>query len=262
MNLNLKDKNILITGGSKGIGLSIAESFLAEGANITITSRDALNLEKAVSHLTAMGFKSDHIKTVALDLSKSDDCNALHKKFPNIDVLINNAGAIPGGNIFEIDEEKWRASWELKVYGYINLTRLYLKTMQERKKGVICNIIGMAGIAPRFEYICGAAANSALIAFTQAIGGASVRSGVRVFGINPSATKSDRMETMLKKTATDKLGDPSRWMELTTAMPFGRMAEPSEIAHLAVFGCSDMCGYLSGTVINVDGGQNYSTPQK
>ena len=262
MKLNLKNKTVLITGGSKGIGLSIAESFLAEGASIIITSRDAGNLEKALSHLTSTGFKSEHIKTEALDLSKSSDCNALYKKFPNIDILINNAGAIPGGNIFEIDEEKWRASWELKVFGYINLTRLYLKNMQEKKNGVICNIIGMAGIAPRYEYICGAAANSALIAFTQAIGGASVRSGVRVFGINPSATKSDRMETMLKKTATDKLGDASRWMELTTALPFGRMAEPSEIAHLAVFGCSDLCGYLSGTVINVDGGQNFNPPQK
>jgi NAD(P)-dependent dehydrogenase (short-subunit alcohol dehydrogenase family) len=262
MNLNLQNKTVLITGGSKGIGLSIAESFLAEGARIIITSRDSENLKKAINHLTDKGFKADQIKTVALDLSLSDACSSLHKQYPDVDILINNAGAIPGGNIFEIDEENWRSSWELKVFGYINLTRHYLKSMQGKKKGVICNIIGMAGIAPRYEYICGAAANSALISFTQAIGGASVRSGVRVFGINPSPTKSDRMEVMLKKTATDKLGDPNRWMELTTTLPFGRMAEPYEIANLAVFGCSDLCGYLSGTVINVDGGQNFSTPQK
>jgi NAD(P)-dependent dehydrogenase (short-subunit alcohol dehydrogenase family) len=262
MNLNLKDKSVLITGGSKGIGLSIAETFLGEGARVVITSRDSTNLTNALTHLIASGFKADHIQTIALDLSESSACTQLHQKFPDVDILVNNAGAIPGGNIFEIDEQKWRTSWELKVFGYINLTRLYLKNMQQRKQGVICNIIGMAGVAPRYEYICGAAANSALIAFTQGIGGASVRSGVRVFGINPSPTKSERMQTMLKKTATDKLGDPSRWMELTTTMPFGRMAEPYEIANLAALGCSELCGYLSGTVINVDGGQLFTTAQK
>jgi len=262
MNLNFKEKTVLITGGSKGIGLSIAESFLSEGAKVIITSRDTGNLDDAVASLTTKGFAKDQIQTAALDLSKSSACNSLYDQFQNVDVLINNAGAIPGGNIFEIDEDKWRNSWELKVFGYINLTRLYLKKMQEKKSGVICNIIGMAGVSPRYEYICGAAANSALIAFTQGIGGTSVRSGVRVFGINPSPTKSDRMETMMKKTAIDKLGDASRWMELTTALPFGRMADPSEIANLAVFACSDLCGYLSGTVINVDGGQLFATPQK
>lgn len=262
MNLNFKEKTVLITGGSKGIGLSIAESFLAEGAKVIITSRDTENLNSATKNLIEKGFAKDHIQTAALDLSLSSACNSLYEQFPSIDVLVNNAGAIPGGNIFEIDEVKWRNSWELKVFGYINLTRLYLKKMQENKSGVICNIIGMAGVAPRYEYICGAAANSALIAFTQGIGGASVRSGVRVFGINPSPTKSDRMESMMKKTATDKFGDANRWMELTTGLPFGRMAAPSEIANLAVFACSELCGYLSGTVINVDGGQLFANAQK
>jgi 3-oxoacyl-[acyl-carrier protein] reductase len=177
-----------------------------------------------------------------------------------VDILVNNAGAIPGGSLHDITEERWRQAWELKLYSYINLTRAYLPRMEQRGSGVIVNIIGMAGAAPRYEYICGSTANAALMAFTQGIGGASVHHGVRVLGINPSPTRSDRMQGMLSQQAQTKLGDANRWMELTRKLPFGRLAEPDEIAHLAVFCASPLCGYLSGTVLNVDGGQNFATP--
>ena len=167
-----------------------------------------------------------------------------------------------GGFIHDITEERWRQAWELKLYSYINLTRAYLPSMEKRGKGVIANIIGMAGAAPRYEYICGSAANAALIAFTQGLGGGTVRQGVRVFGINPSPTRSDRMQGMLQQQATTKLGDASRWHELTLALPFGRLAEPDEIAKLTAFCASPLCGYLSGSVINVDGGQMFTTPSK
>jgi NAD(P)-dependent dehydrogenase (short-subunit alcohol dehydrogenase family) len=132
--------------------------------------------------------------------------------------------------------------------------------MQARGGGVISNIIGMAGAAPRAEYICGSTANAALIAFTQAIGATSPKHGVRVFGINPSPTRSDRMEAMLRAQAIEKIGDESRWMELTAKLPFGRLMEPREIADLTAFCCSPLSSYLSGTVINVDGGQSFSSP--
>ncbi|MEO7941582.1 MAG: SDR family oxidoreductase, partial [Burkholderiaceae bacterium] len=153
----------------------------------------------------------------------------------------------------------WRQSWDLKVFGYINLIRELLPKMESRGSGVIVNIIGMAGAAPRANYICGSTANAALIAFTQAIGSATVRHGVRVFGINPSPTRSDRMEGMLRTQAVSKLGDAERWMELTSNLPFGRMTEPQEIADLAVFGSSPRCGYLSGSVLNIDGGQMFAS---
>jgi NAD(P)-dependent dehydrogenase (short-subunit alcohol dehydrogenase family) len=172
--------------------------------------------------------------------------------------LVNNAGAIPGGTVLDIDEDRWREAWELKVFGYINLVREVLPQMQAKKKGVIANIIGMAGAAPRNAYLCGSTANAALIAFTQAVGGASVAHGVRVFGVNPSPTRSERMQTMLQAQAQKKFEDASRWMELTQSMPFGRMAEPQELADLTTFCCSPLAGYLSGSVINVDGGQMYT----
>jgi NAD(P)-dependent dehydrogenase (short-subunit alcohol dehydrogenase family) len=257
MNLQLRGKRVLITGGSKGIGLAIAQSFAAEGALPILVSRDAANLQRAIEKIkTDQGMS---VEVVSADLAQPGACEQLAQHVGEVDILVNNAGAIPGGNLHEVTQERWRQAWELKLYSYINLTRAYLSRMENRGNGVIVNIIGMAGVAPRYEYICGSTANAALIAFTQGVGGASVQHGVRVFGINPSPTRSDRMQDMLAQQAKSKLGEADRWMELTHKLPFGRLAEPDEIAHLTVFCASPLCGYLSGTVLNVDAGQNFSS---
>jgi NAD(P)-dependent dehydrogenase (short-subunit alcohol dehydrogenase family) len=258
MNLQLTGKRVAITGGSKGIGLAIAMTFAREGAVPILVSRsqDALALAAtAIKNETGV-----LAQTLALDMARPEGIDAFTAGVGDVDILINNAGAIPGGSLTAVDDGKWRQSWELKLFGYINLVRAVLPKMQARGSGVISNIIGMAGAAPRAEYICGSTANAALIAFTQAIGATSPKHGVRVFGINPSPTRSDRMEAMLRAQAIEKIGDESRWMELTAKLPFGRLMEPREIADLTAFCCSPLSSYLSGTVINVDGGQSFSSP--
>ena len=256
MNLELDQKQVVVTGGSKGIGLAIALNFAREGAKPVLVSRQRSNLDAALAAFASEGLPVPAIAEI--DLSQPGSDRALFDLFPGADILVNNAGAIPGGSIHDIAEATWRGAWDLKLFSYINLTRLYLGAMEARGQGVICNIIGMAGVAPRFEYICGAAANAALIAFTQGIGAGSVRKGVRVFGINPSPTRSDRIESMFKQQASSKLGDASRWQEMAQKLPFGRLAEPDEIARLAVHCSSPVCSYLSGTVLNVDAGQQYA----
>lgn len=259
MDLKLKGQRVLVTGGSKGIGFAIAMAFAREGAEPILVSRSAEVLGQAGAAIKKQTGVA--AQTLALDMGLPDAEKSLVAQAGHIDILVNNAGAIPGGSLTDIDDARWRNAWELKLFGYINLIRAVLPAMEARGNGVIANIIGMAGAAPRNEYICGSTANAALMAFTQAIGAASPRKGVRVFGINPSPTRSDRMETMLRSQAAQKLGDENRWMELTAKLPFGRMTEPQEIADLAAFCCSPLAGYLSGTVINVDGGQMYATPQ-
>lgn len=257
MDLQLKDKQVLITGSSRGIGLTIALAFAREGARPVLVARDRGNLEKAEQAFVQAGLAKP--QALLVDLSRSGSADELRGLVPGIDILVNNAGAIPGGNLQEVSEARWRDAWELKVFGYINLIRAYLPMMQARRQGVICNIIGMAGAAPRADYICGATGNAALMAFTCAVGGDSMKHGVRVFGINPSPTRSDRMQGMLEQQAISRLGDASRWAELTGKFPLGRLAEPAEMAQLAVFCASPLCGYLSGSVINVDGGQMFAT---
>ncbi|MEZ5855073.1 MAG: SDR family NAD(P)-dependent oxidoreductase [Hyphomicrobiaceae bacterium] len=178
MDLGLKGKKVLITGGSKGIGASCGHVFAAEGANIVLVSRTADALK-----VTGDDIRSRHqvsVETHAADLSKASDREATWAKYQDADILVNNAGAIPGGSILDLTMERWIESWQLKVFGYIHMTQLALKSMQPRKAGTIVNIIGMAGPAPRWDYVAGSTGNAGLNAFTKAVGSRSVDFGVRV----------------------------------------------------------------------------------
>lgn len=259
MDLKLSGKRALITGGSKGIGYAIALAFAREGAQPIIVSHEAETLGPAADAI----YKETGIaaQTIVIDLAAAGAPEKLVQETGDIDILVNNAGAIPAGTLGTIDEEKWRQSWELKLFGYVNLTRAYLARMEQRKQGVIANIIGMAGVAARYEYVCGSTANAGLIAFTNAVGAASPNNGVRVFGVNPSPTRTDRIVAINKQIAKTRFGDENRWEELNKDLPFGRLLEPEEVANMVVFGCSPCAAYLTGTVINLDGGQLYASPK-
>lgn len=252
MDLGLAGRRVLITGGSKGIGLACAESFAEAGCDVILASRDAAKLGEAAQALR--GKTQVNVQTFAADLSRDEERARLHQAHPDPDILVNNAGAIPGGRLAEIPMERWRTAWDLKLFGYIHMCQLYLPGMEARKSGVIMNIIGMAGRTPRAGYIAGCTANAALIAFTSALGGAAAASGVRVLGINPAATRTDRMMTLARTNAQAQFGDPERWAETLAGLPFGRAIEPREIADLAAFACSPRGAYINATVLDVDGG--------
>lgn len=126
--------------------------------------------------------------------------------------------------------------------------------MRDRRRGVIINIIGASGQRPKANYICGATANAALMAFTQALGGDSLEHGIRVVGINPGPVATERLVDLMKSSAQDRLGDSERWKELLAPLPQGRAATVDEIAYATAFAASDLSSYTSGTVITVDGG--------
>ena len=255
MELGLKGKTVLITGASKGIGLACAKAFADAGAHLHLASRDASKLEAAKADIAKIA--PVKVTLHPCDLSKSAAVTALAAAVGPIDVLVNNAGAIPGGSIETVDEARWRDAWELKVFGYINLTRAVLTGMYARKSGVIVNVIGMAGVKPPYDYICGAVGNAALNAFTKGVGSGSPNHGVRVLGVNPAATRTDRIITLTKARAQTTFGDESRWEELLTNMPFGRIADAEEVADVVLYCASDRASYLSGTMIDIDGGQLY-----
>jgi 3-oxoacyl-[acyl-carrier protein] reductase len=255
MELKLAGRTALITGSSKGIGLAVAQWFAREGVHVCLVARsaDALQKEAAAIHAAA-GVK---VETLAADLADAAARESVYRTFPDVDILVNNAGAIPGGNIHDIDEASWRASWDLKVFGYVGLTRHYLKQMQSRGSGVIINIIGAGGERLDANYIAGAAGNAGLMAFTRAIGGTSLDSGVRVVGVNPGPVLTDRAEVLGRKRAARLYGDESRWKEGFAKMPRGRPATCDEIAAMVVFLASDLCSYVSGTVVTIDGGLSH-----
>lgn len=251
MDLGLKGRHAIVTGASKGIGLACARALVAEGCTVTLVSRDAGRLAEAQKQVGAQA------QVFAADLSKSEDRAKLAAAVPSPDILVNNAGAIPGGNILGLTMEQWQDAWSLKVFGYIHLTQLYLPAMMQRRSGCIVNIIGLAGVSPRWDYVCGAAGNAALIAFTKAIGGKTPESGVRVVGVNPASTRTDRIIELSKARARQRDGDDIRWEEFLSGLPFGRPAEPEEIGALTAMLASDRIAYVSGAVIDVDGGVQF-----
>jgi NAD(P)-dependent dehydrogenase (short-subunit alcohol dehydrogenase family) len=168
-------------------------------------------------------------------------------------VLINNAGAVPGGEI-SMSEQTWREAWDLKIYGYINMMRQFFKQMSERGSGVIINIAGTAGERPGFGFLAGAGGNAAIMAITRGLGSHSIDTGVRVLTVNPGRTETPRMETLMKTEAERVLGDRDRWRELLTGLPLDRAARPEEVADLVVFLASERASYINATVITIDGG--------
>jgi len=252
MDLHLRGKRVLITGASKGIGAAAAQAFAEEGCHLRIAARNVEQLQALADRL-----RSSHQIDVAVhgvDLRKPEDLASLAAAAGDIDILVNNAGDIPGGSIDKIDEPTWRHAWDLKVFGFINLTRLVYAQMKTRGHGVIVNDIGAAGEKFDANYICGSAGNAALMAFTRALGGKSLADNIRVVGINPGPVETERHITLMKTRARNQFGDESRFRELQQGLPLGRAAHPREIADLMTFLASDRAGYTSGVIYTVDGG--------
>ena len=251
MDLHLRGKRVLITGASKGIGAAAAEAFAEEGCDVHIAARNGDALKAIADRL-----RSSHQVNVTahtVDLRKSEDLHKLASDTKGIDILVNNAGDIPGGSIDKVDEATWRHAWELKVFGYINLTRLVYSDMKARGSGVIINDIGAAGERFDYDYICGSVGNAALMSLTKSLGGRSLHHGVRVVGINPGPVQTDRIISLMKTRAQTQFGDQSRFAELMTNFPQGRAAKPREIADMMAFLASDRSGYTSGVIVTIDG---------
>jgi NAD(P)-dependent dehydrogenase (short-subunit alcohol dehydrogenase family) len=252
MDLGLKGRTALITGASQGIGEGLAIGFAGEGVSLHLVARRGEILADLAERLSAAhGIRAT---PHAMDLTEPGAAARLVEASGDIDILVNNAGAIPGGDLFSINEQAWRDGWELKVFGYINLCRLIYPRMKARGGGVIINNIGNAGERYDAAYIAGTAGNASLMAFTRALGGPSLDDKIRVVGVNPGPVDTERIRKLLKRRALDWYGDENRWTELVKRYPLGRPAHVREIVDQILFLASDRAGYTSGTVFTIDGG--------
>lgn len=255
MELGLSGRTALITGGSRGLGFGTAQLLAAEGCHLHIASRNAADLEAAKRRIT-------HVHDVdvtchAMDLAQSANVQKLAQACGHVDILVNNAGAIPRGSITSLDEQTWREAWDLKVFGFVNLTREIYRSMCERRSGVIVNVVGTAGARPTADYIAGSMANAGLMAMSCALGAESPAHGVRVVGVNPGGTATDRQIVRWRAQAEKELGNAERWRELTTHFPFGRLATVDEVVNTIVFLCSDLSSYTTGAIVTIDGGASW-----
>ncbi len=249
MDLRLAGKTVLITGASKGIGLACAELFAEEGCDLHLAARTKADLERARDAVRAR--RNVAVTIHPLDLSDGGNVKRLVAETgEGLDIVVNNAGAIPGGPIHAIDEERWREAWDLKVFGYINMCRELYPVFKAKRAGVIVNVVGTGGERPLAGYIAGAGGNAGLMAFTRALGGKSPGDGFRVVGVNPGAILTGRLETIMRAQALDRFGDEERWEEcMPTDPPPG---EPEDCADLVAFLASDRARHISGTVVTID----------
>lgn len=251
MDLSLAGKRVLVTGGSKGIGLACARAFADEGANVAICSRSETNLATAQQALP-------HALTFAADLvdagAAGDIVRTVEEKLGPIDILINSAGAAQRTPPAELTPVHWRAAMDAKFFTYINVIDPVVKLMAARGTGVIVNVIGNGGKIASPVHLAGGSANAALMLATAGLATAYAKSGIRVVGLNPGLTETDRVAKGLASAARfDGIGVDEARARAIARIPFGRMATPEEVANAVLFLASPKASYITGVNITMDG---------
>lgn len=252
MDLGLTGKSVLITGASRGIGAATAFEFAREGAVLHLSGRDAAALEAVAGEARKLGAKN--VETHIGNMQDHAFLHSLAKQCGELDILINNAGATPTGSLEVASAEDWAEGMALKVTATALLTREIYKSMCKRGSGVIINVIGNCGERPDPEIIIGTVANAGMMNFTRALGSVSPKHGVRVVGVNPGPTSTERLVSLMRRKSKDRVGDEERWEELTEPLPLGRAAYPEEQANVIVFAASERSSFVSGTIFTVDSG--------
>jgi len=256
MKLGLEGKVVLITGGSKGIGLACAREFAREGARVAIASRGQENLDRARQTLAGDAIE---VLTAKADFSRPDEAQsavaATESQFGPIDVLVNCAGA---ANRYQVDAyttESWHQGLNSKYFPQVHAMDAVRPGMIQRQRGVIVNILGMGGKSAQQVFLSGGAANAALMLVTVGWANALGRYGIRVNGINPGSTLTERVQRGIQADAqAHGITEAEALQRNQARIPLGRFARPEEVAAVAVFLASDKASYVTGAIIPMDGG--------
>ena len=249
---SFEGRAVMVTGASKGIGFACAEAFVRAGAKVAIVSRSRANLDAAIGKLGSG-------VAIAADLRDPKDAaravDEAEAAIGPLDVLVNSAGAAKRYVPAELDAQAWRDAMDAKFFSYIYPTDIVVKRMAARGRGAIVNIIGMGGKVAQGPHLAGGSANAALMLATVGLATVYGPQGVRVNGINPGGTLTGRVqeglsvESRMTGVSADEL-----LARAQAKVPLQRLAEPQEIAKVALFLASDDASYVTGALIPMDGG--------
>lgn len=258
MDLGLKGKAALVTGGSKGIGKAVARGLAQEGARVAICARDSRLLEEAARQIA--GDTGSEVFGVAGDLTRPDDVqrivDATVQRFGRIDVLVNNAGAAPGGRLLDLTEEDWQKALQLKFMGYVRCMKAVIPHMLKQGGGRIVNIVGNDGVKPIGMELTPSAANAADLAVTVALAEQYGRQGICINAINPGPVATERWDQLISGVARMLgISVAEAQKKAERSIPLGRICTPEEVANVAVFVASERASFMNGALITLDGGQ-------
>jgi NAD(P)-dependent dehydrogenase (short-subunit alcohol dehydrogenase family) len=252
MDLGLKDKVAIITGGSDGLGRASAQRLAAEGARVAIAARRADHLERAAQEIRAA--TGADVLAVPTDVSVAADCErlaqAVLQRWGRVDILFNNAGTSSAGPLGEVSDAVWQTDWDLKVMGAVRMMRLVIPHMQRQRDGRIVNITTVGGTAPRPRSLPTSVTRAAGLNLTKSVAGEYAGDNIRVNTICIGLVRTAQIDAWAKG------GDlEAHYAQLgRERVPLGRVAYAAEFAELFAFLVSDRASYITGTAINFDGG--------
>ena len=252
MELGLKGKVAIVTGGTEGIGKASALEFAREGAKVAICARNAAGVEKTVAEIKRAGGDAFGM---AADMSKMEDIErfigAVVKHYGGIDILVNNAGTSARGAFLEITDETWRSDIELKVFGAIRCTRLAVPHMKKRGGGRVINITISSAKQPGAGSMPTTISRAAGLALTKAMSKEFAADNILVNTVCIGKIKSGQHERRIAKTGVTA---DEYYSKEAKPIPLGRFGEASEAANVIVFLCSEAASYVTGTSVHLDGG--------
>ena len=262
MELGLRGKRAIVTGGSRGIGRECALALAREGVRVCIAARTQDVLNQVRAELEQTGHKGH---AVAVDLTTQASCEKVVQEtidhLGGVDILVNNVGAAQNADILALQPKLIDDALSLKTYSYLRMSQLVIPHMKENGWGRIINIAGSAGTSPTRANIPTGAANITILNITRALSDAVARDGILVNTVCPGLTNTGRARTQQGARAAREGRDvESLLKDLGQELPAGRIAEPEEIANVVTFLASEACSYMFGSSLYMDGGKRRSTP--
>jgi 3-oxoacyl-[acyl-carrier protein] reductase len=253
---DLKDKVVVVSGGSRGIGRAIAVAFAREGAQTVLAAANAVNLDAAAKVIRDAGGLTP--LTVAADLRSLAGCElvfkAVNDKFKRCDILVNNAGATRGGNFFELPDDAFVDGFALKYFAAVRLCKLFWPLLKTAR-GSIINIIGGAARTPGAEFLIGGSVNSAFANFSKGLAALGNRDDINVNVIHPGMVETDRVVTLFQQFAKAQNKTPEQVREESIKKSgTRRIGQPEDVAEAALFLASPRARHIQGTAIAIDGG--------
>lgn len=252
MDLGLKGKVAVVTGGTEGIGKATALKLAQEGANVAICARRQELLDRVAGEISGTGAQ---VLAVAADMTKSADIERFMKavidRFGRIDVLVNNAGTSSRGKFLEVSDETWSEDLELKVFGAIRCARLAIPYMKKQGGGRIVNITTSAAKQPGAASGPTSVSRAAGLALTKALSKEFAPDNILVNTVCIGKIKAGQHERAAARKGIDV---NAYYEEMKKDIPMRRVGEASEVANVIAFLASDAASYVTGTSVNLDGG--------
>ena len=252
MDLELKNKVAIVTGGSQGIGRATALRLAGEGASVVIAARGRELLDQVAGEIRAAG---GSVAAVQADVSRAEDCAKLVaeavKAFGRLDILVNNAGTSATGEFESVTDAIWQADFELKLFAAIRLARLAIPHMKQQGGGRIVNITNIGAKQPRAKSMPTTVTRAAGLAFTKALSKEFAPHKILVNTVCIGLIRAGQHE---RKAAKAGIAVEQLYANMAKDIPLGRVGRAEEVANAIAFLASGAASYITGTSINLDGG--------